>query len=434
MIYPLSQLSFARIATRARIIAPQVRSCHRHELLAAGFGFGTHNALRTAISTAMVDRSWDDALARARAAEIGSPCLPADVPADPLLRTLGVLAATDAWTLERLADLAQTARREEEQVMAANGVPRMGNMGPIVKGIESLTARGLWPTPAKKRLENTLQAFGTAELCEVMAVMWIGSSRYSPFDWSNRLAHAHDVHGPGSVEYVLDKGLLGEDLMIGMERLWSRAIEQKESAMKVWCVAYCQPTALSLEEDVTVDGSQLRGTSTTVRIAGTPPDNPADYVRPGDTGRITILTPTSDGLGGTNTFIEITLPPRFVRIPHKAEPPLDPIEAGRRRYWDTFIPADWPRALTEPLKVLVEYCRTEEKAGSKRDQARQFLALATNTVQALLALERSERVAIARTFARKLDELRPSGLGIGGEREDDEYRTLENTVSGVARS
>lgn len=219
MLYPISLCSFACAKAVGRHIHQSIKPTHLVEILAAGLGFKTHASLRHAIGDDVVELEWDDRSAARRAADIGSPPLLSSFPDHAIVRGLGVLNDLDSWSIERIADMAERADRDR----TALGLARGGNMSEIVACEMALRGRGEWPSAARRDLDVAIKVLSRGELCELIAMMWLAREEYSrEWQWDPLLNHAKRNHGNDSVDYVLTKRSLGQELRLGLEMISGR--------------------------------------------------------------------------------------------------------------------------------------------------------------------------------------------------------------------
>jgi len=181
-----------------------------------GFGFRTHAALQSQINTAATERAWDEAAASYRADKISSDRLASAFPQQEAVLGLGTLKFLDLWKIERIADLAERASNDR-WAMGLNGG---GTMSDIIDREQARRDSGEWPTPARHDLETSIRAMTPDELYEIQAVMWLARFQYfGSWNWGREIEHAHVTHDEHSYDYVLGKGLLGQNLRTGLRML-----------------------------------------------------------------------------------------------------------------------------------------------------------------------------------------------------------------------
>lgn len=219
MHYPISSGSLRRVKSIGRQLHPEIKSTHLSEILAAGLGYRTHAALNVAISNQPVYLEWSDERANRRADAISSPHLDPGILRRPEILNLGVLKHLDAWSIERVCDIATRAALEQDELL-----PRSGKLSAMMARINELTEKGVWPTSLHTELQTTVRSLLAPQLFELQAVMWLERERYSDsqWRWSRLVEHAENTHNDDSYAYVLSKGSLGQYLWIGLQMMTER--------------------------------------------------------------------------------------------------------------------------------------------------------------------------------------------------------------------
>ncbi len=75
--------------------------------------------------------------------------------------------------------------------------------------------------PSRLALASFLHEMSRGELCQLVALMWVGRGSFDPEDWNDALATAHEEYATAAAlaRYLLEKPLLAEHLEEGLERL-----------------------------------------------------------------------------------------------------------------------------------------------------------------------------------------------------------------------
>ncbi len=87
--------------------------------------------------------------------------------------------------------------------------------------------------PSRLALASFLNEMGRDELCQLVALMWIGRGSFDPEEWSEALETAREEYAdvPGLARYLLEKPLLAEHLEEGLERL-GFSVEEVEADVR----------------------------------------------------------------------------------------------------------------------------------------------------------------------------------------------------------
>lgn len=89
----------------------------------------------------------------------------------------------------------------------------------IVSGDDLLSMASLKPTDEEIELRRALRALSKDELCELMAVMWIGRGEHEPSAFDDLVRHAFNSSDEGDICYVAGKSPLARYLRDGLRKL-----------------------------------------------------------------------------------------------------------------------------------------------------------------------------------------------------------------------
>jgi hypothetical protein len=261
-MYPVSLSSFARLKLICWPMCPEIKSSHLSEILAAGFGFSTHAALRSRASDIPVELEWDDESAASRAGSLQSAALPQRVVEHPLVTMLGVLKYINVWQLERLAG---------KEIQSTDDHLKSKPLGGLADAAAHPASTD-GPGRSRRDLYQMVLAFSQEQLWEVQAVMWIERELH-PNDDSWRLQplfeYARDSHDEGSYGYVASKLGLGKYLRMGLDALAKRCTTEKFLILGTKCRSCdCGLVHIRLTDEVICPGCWCWGTYQDVIVQG----------------------------------------------------------------------------------------------------------------------------------------------------------------------
>lgn len=89
----------------------------------------------------------------------------------------------------------------------------------FLSGADLLSMSSLKPSDEEIELRRALQALSKNEMCELMAVMWIGRGEHEPEAFDDLVKHASYSSDEGDICYVAGKSPLAKYLRDGLRNL-----------------------------------------------------------------------------------------------------------------------------------------------------------------------------------------------------------------------